>query len=76
MLFERLEIISDVVLSLVLPTSVQFVESSELSTTYPLTGRPPSDSGALQDREADSCPRVAVKLRGAEGLLAATAVTE
>ena len=76
MLFERLEIFSEVVVSLVVPALVQLVESSDLSTTYPLTGRPPSDKGALQDRETDPCPPTAVRLRGAEGLLAATAETE
>ena len=39
-------------------------------------GRPPSDNGALQERDAVPCPPFAVKLRGADGLFAKLTVTE
>ena len=76
MLFDRLEIFSVVVLALVVPTVVQFEESSELSITYPVMGRPPSDKGALHESEAEACPPFAVKVLGADGLLATLTITE
>ena len=75
-LFDRLETFSVVVLALVLPTFVQLVESSELSITYPVIGRPPSDRGALHESETEACPPTALKFRGDEGLFAKLTETE